>query len=188
MVSNPHSIDVPCRHRRLTGDRIMRRSHLIAGSLGTIIMALALPALAQNDCPRTTRDDNVAIARQWHEEVINRRNPAVLETILAETVVHHAAGGYPEEMDAGGVKRMMGDFLAAFSDLNYTFDLWVAEGDLVVERYTATGTHDGPLGSLPATGRKATWTGVNIFRITCGQISEVWSEVDALSRNRQLTE
>jgi predicted ester cyclase len=103
-------------------------------------------------------------------------------------VVHHAAGGYPEEMDASGVKAMMTDFLGAFSDLSYNFDLWVADGDLVVERYTATGTHDGPLGALPATGKKATWTGVNIFRLRCGRITEVWSEVDALSRNRQLSE
>ncbi|MCD6032468.1 MAG: SnoaL-like polyketide cyclase, partial [Thermomicrobiales bacterium] len=36
-------------------------------------------------------------------------------------------------------------------------------------------------------GRTATWTGVNIFRIECGKIVEVWSEVDALSRNAQLT-
>ncbi len=166
----------------------MRQSPLIAGNLGAIIIALALPAFAQDQCPPTTRDENVAIARQWHEDVINRRNPTVLDTILAETVIHHAAGGYPEEMDAAGIRAMMGDFLGAFSDLSYSFDLWVAEGDLVVERYTATGTHDGSLGSLPATGRKATWTGVNIFRIACGRIAEVWSEVDALSRNRQLTE
>lgn len=156
---------------------------VIAGTATT-----SLSALAQDACPATTRDQNVAIARQWHEDVINRRNPAVLDTILAETVVHHAAGGYPEEMDAGGVKAMMADFLGAFSDLSYSFDFWVAEGDMVVERYTATGTHDGQLGALAPTGRKATWTGVNVFRIECGRIAEVWSEVDALTRNRQLTE
>jgi predicted ester cyclase len=161
---------------------------LIAATLVTAAIATALPAIAEDECPIATREQNIAIARQWHEEVINRRNAAVLDTILSESVVHHAAGGYPEELDASGVKAMMADFLGAFSDLSYSFDLWVADGDLVVERYTATGTHDGPLGALPATGRKATWTGVNIFRITCGRIAEVWSEVDALSRNRQLTE
>jgi predicted ester cyclase len=43
------------------------------------------------------------------------------------------------------------------------------------------------LQDLAATGRKATWTGINIFRIECGRIVEVWSEVDALSRLQQLT-
>ena len=57
----------------------------------------------------------------------------------------------------------------------------------MVERYIATGTQQGALGQLPASGRKATWTGINIFRIECGRIAEVWSEVDALGRARQLT-
>jgi steroid delta-isomerase-like uncharacterized protein len=159
------------------------RITVIAASL----VLLAAPALAQGGCPTTTRDENIAIARKWHEEVINRRNPAVLGDILAAEVVHHAAGGYPEEMDAAGVASMMDDFLKAFADLNYNFDFWVADGDLVVERYTATGTHTGQLGDLPATGRRASWTGINIFRIECGRIAEVWSEVDAISRRRQLT-
>jgi predicted ester cyclase len=48
----------------------------------------------------------------------------------------------------------------------------------VVERYTATGTQRGALGDLPPSGRTATLTGINIFRIACGRIAEVWSEVD----------
>ena len=90
-------------------------------------------------------------------------------------------------MDEAGVTAMMGDFLASFPDLNYAFDQFVVEDDLVVERYTATGTQEGPLGTLPPSGRAATWTGINIFRLECGRIAEVWSEVDAIGRNQQLT-
>jgi hypothetical protein len=42
--------------------------------------------------------ENTAVARAWHEDVINRRNPAVLQQILAAEVVLHAAGGYPKRM------------------------------------------------------------------------------------------
>lgn len=96
-------------------------------------------------------------------------------------------GGYPDTMTADGVVTMMAAFPRAFSDLHYDFDLLFAQDDLVVERYTASGTHDGALQDLPATGREATWTGINIFRIECGRIVEIWSEVDALSRRQQLT-
>ena len=137
-------------------------------------------------CPTTTEAENVAVARAWHEEVINRRNPGALRDILAPEVVHHAAGGYPEVMDAGGVSAMMDDFLAAFPDLRYAFDQFIVQDGHVVERYTATGTQRGPLGDLPPSGRAATGTGINIFRIECGRIAEVWSEVDAVSRRRQL--
>jgi steroid delta-isomerase-like uncharacterized protein len=138
-------------------------------------------------CPTTTETENLAIARAWHEEVINRRNPSVLQDILAAEVMHHAAGGYPDVMNAEGVSAMMGDFLAAFPDLRYTLDQLIVRGNHVVERYTATGTQRGPLGDLPPSGRTATWTGINIFRIECGRIAEVWSEVDAVSRRQQLT-
>ena len=138
-------------------------------------------------CPATDEKANLALARAWHDDVINQRKPEALKTILSDKLVHHASGGYPKTMDNTGVAAMMDDFLKAFPDLHITFDLLEARGEYVMQRYTATGTQRGPLGSLPASGRKATWTGINIFRIECGRIAEVWSEVDAAGRAKQLT-
>ncbi len=171
----------------------MQRSMFFAVLLLLVITGPGHHALATGQavsppaCPRTTEAENLAIARAWHEEVINRRNPAALRDILAPEVVHHAAGGYPKVMNAAGVASMMSDFLTAFPDLRYGFDKWIVRDDHVVERYTATGTQKGQLGGTPPSGRQATWTGINIFRIACGRIAEVWSEVDAVSRARQLT-
>lgn len=139
------------------------------------------------ECRSTTEAENEALARRWHEDVINRRDPAQLDQILSTEVVHHASGGYPARMKADGVRSMMQDFLDAFPDLRYEFTLLTARGDMVIERYTASGTQSGQFGDLAPTGRKARWTGINIFRIECGRIAEVWSEVDALGRWRQLT-
>jgi predicted ester cyclase len=138
-------------------------------------------------CPAATQVESTAIARAWHDDVINRRNPTMLSDIVGPEVVLHAAGGYPKIMNAEGIAAMMGEFLAAFPDLLITFDQFIAKDDFVVERYTASGTHQGPLGDLQPTNRTATWTGINIFRIGCGRIVEVWSEVDAEGRRRQLT-
>ncbi len=143
-------------------------------------------AASPTTCPATTEAENLAIARIWHEQVINQRNPTVLDEILAPELVHHAAGGYPEEMDPAGVGAMMNGFLAAFPNLRYTFDFFVVEDDMVVQRYTATGTQEGALGDLPATGRTATWTGINIFEIDCGRIAGVITELDAIGRLDQL--
>jgi predicted ester cyclase len=138
-------------------------------------------------CPTTTEAENVAIARVFHEEAINRPNVTALQDILHPQVMHHAAGGYRDFMTADDVAAMMAEFPAAFSDLRIDIDFWAAENDLVVERYTATGTQDGPLQDLAPSGRRATWTGINIFRVECGRIAEIWSEVDAISRRQQLT-
>ncbi len=177
----------------------MGRTSIVVGMLAVSLVAgMGAPGAAGQPatpeasgtppaCPATTEEENVAIARVWHEEVINNRNPDALGDVLAPGVVHHAAGGYPEVMDEAGAGAMMGDFLDAFPDLSYQFDFWVAQDDMVVERYTATGTQEGQLGDILPTGRTASWHGVNIFRIECGRIAEVWSEVDAIGRNRQLT-
>ena len=69
-------------------------------------------------CPATTQVESTAIARAWHDDVVNRRNPTMLSDILGPEVVHHAAGGYPKIMNAEGIAAMMGDFLAAFPDLH----------------------------------------------------------------------
>ena len=150
-----------------------------------LLTSIPLAGVAQ-ECPRTDREESAAIARRWHEDVINARTPTALQEILGPRVTHHAAGGYPDTMDPAEVAKMMDDFLSSFPDLEYTIDDLIVENDKVVERYTASGTQTGPLGDLPASGRSATWTGINIFRIECGRIAEVWSEVDALARNRQL--
>ncbi len=165
---------------------VLATSLLVPGSFISGAAQSADDSGTPEACRTTTEDENIAIARIWHEEVINNRNPEALAEILAPEVVHHAAGGYPETMTEPETTAMMGDFVTSFPDLQITFDLFIVQDDLVVERYTATGTQEGPLPNLPATGRTATWTGINIFRIECGRIVEIWSEVDALSRNSQL--
>jgi steroid delta-isomerase-like uncharacterized protein len=150
-----------------------------------VATCIPIAGIAQ-DCPPTDRAASEAIARRWHEDAINAGKPEALREILAPSVTHHAAGGYPDTMDPAEVEEMMEGFLTSFPDLEITIDDVIVENDKVVERYTASGTQTGPFGDLPASGRSATWTGINIFRIECGRIAEIWSEVDALARNRQL--
>ena len=53
-------------------------------------------------------------------------------------------------------------------------------------RYRATGTHEGEFQGYAPTGKRVSWTGINIYRMECGRIAEIWSEVDALGRIEQL--
>ena len=67
----------------------------------------------------------------------------------------------------------------------------VAEGDLVVTRLTAHGTHTGEYRGLeykdiPPTGKQVTWTETSIDRIVDGKIVEAWFNEDALGRLQQI--
>ena len=62
----------------------------------------------------------------------------------------------------------------------------VAEGDIVVEHFTATGTLDGELMGVAPTGGTITLHGINIFRIKNDKIVERWGQLDHLGFMRQL--
>jgi predicted ester cyclase len=65
-------------------------------------------------------------------------------------------------------------------------ELLVAEGDYVVGRWTASGTHLGPWGDVAPTGRRATFSGVNIFRFEGGKVVEIWNHRDDQGLMEQL--
>ncbi len=67
-----------------------------------------------------------------------------------------------------------------------TFDQILAEDDLVLIRWTVNGTQSGPFFGNAPTGLEATWTGINIYRISCGKVIESWGEADGLGLRRQL--
>jgi steroid delta-isomerase-like uncharacterized protein len=85
-----------------------------------------------------------------------------------------------------GFKRSAAMYRAAFPDLRITVDDQIAEGDKVVTRWTATGTHDGDLPGLPASGRTSTVTGIGIDRFQGGLIVESWANWDTLGMMQQL--
>jgi hypothetical protein len=67
-----------------------------------------------------------------------------------------------------GQKQIATDFRAAFPDLHFTLELLVVEEDMVVGRWTATGTNTSLWGNIPPTGKIAKFSAVNIFRIANG--------------------
>jgi predicted ester cyclase len=54
---------------------------------------------------------------------------------------------------------------AALPDWHSEFDQLVAEGDIVVERFHASGTHRDELMGVPGSGRTLVLHGLNIWRI-----------------------
>jgi steroid delta-isomerase-like uncharacterized protein len=83
-------------------------------------------------------------------------------------------------------KQLLTQFHAAFPDIQFTVEDSIAEGDRVVVRWTARGTHRGDLLGIPATGKPVSWTRISVYRILDGKIVEERGEEDALGLLRQL--
>jgi len=67
-----------------------------------------------------------------------------------------------------------------------TVDDIVAEGEKVVVRGHITGTHQGELMGIPATGKRATIQFIDINRIANGKIVERWAAQDDMGFLQQL--
>jgi predicted ester cyclase len=77
--------------------------------------------------------------------------------------------------------------LAVFPDFKQEIVELLAEGDRVVMRFRASGSHTGaPLMGMPPSGRKFEIGGISIFRVVNGKIVEHWAFEDQLGLLQQV--
>lgn len=129
-------------------------------------------------------EENKAIKRQEYEAVNQKNLDALDEVIASDVISHPARPGHTPGLE--GVKRMFSSLHAAFPDLHIDVEDMVAEGDKVVDRITASGTHQGEFMGIAPTGNRVEFSAINIARIAEGKIVEHWSDSDQLGMMRQL--
>lgn len=126
-----------------------------------------------------------AISRRSIEDIWNAGNTDAVDDIYAADFVYHIVGS-PEIHGTEGFKQFVTMYLTAFPDLQFTIDDQIAEGDKVVTRWTATGTHNGELMGISPTGKSSTVMGISISRVAGGKIEEGWVNWDILGMLQQL--
>lgn len=130
--------------------------------------------------------DNKALVKRFYEEVWDKGNLEVCDEVFADDYVRHDLRPTEPAPGPEGQKQIAADFRSAFPDLRVSVDLLVAEDAYVVGRWTASGTHLGPWGSLEPKGRRITLSAVNIFRFESGKVSEIWNHRDDLGLREQI--
>jgi steroid delta-isomerase-like uncharacterized protein len=131
-------------------------------------------------------EENKAVARREIEELYAQGNLDAAEEIFAPNYVGHD----PTSGDIRGIegaKQFAATYRQAFPDLQPTVEDQVAEGDKVVTRFSARGTHQGETEDFgPPTGKRMEITGITIERFAEGKIVEDWTNFDALGMMQQL--
>jgi predicted ester cyclase len=130
-------------------------------------------------------EENKAIARRVVEEIFNKGNLALIPEVYAPNLVFHAPGGQ-DVKGPEGMKQTVNMLRTAFPDMRMSINNLVAEGDMLVLRYTLTGTHKGPLMGIPPTGKPVTMSGIVMSKIVNGKEVEGWEALDRLSIMQQL--
>ncbi len=71
-------------------------------------------------------------------------------------------------------------------DSHQNIDDWIVDGEKVAARFTLRGTHPGPYLGIPATGKSIALTGIDIFHVHAGRITEHWLEADLFGTFQQM--
>ncbi|HEY6277091.1 MAG TPA: ester cyclase [Streptosporangiaceae bacterium] len=152
---------------------------------------------------RTVREDDVALKKEQinrskkpsiKELVMSvRANERVVEAFLQDVVNEHNgdhAANYlnPDMQWSGGtvgtikgsanVAGLFAGVVAAFPDAHVTIDDIFGQGDQVVVRVVVSGTQEGDILGIPASGRHVQWDGVDVYRLSHGKISNIWAGDD----------
>src|SRR4051794_19966213 len=127
-----------------------------------------------------------ATRRFW--EAFNARDLSALDTLVAPEYVNHAAlPGTPPGPE--GQAELMKRLWAAFPDAHFAIEHLAADGDTVICIGTMSGTHEGTLLGVRATGRKVEWRQCHMYRFDeSGRTVEHDAIRDDVSLLRQLGE
>jgi len=120
----------------------------------------------------SVEENNKALVRRFNEEVYNRGNMDVADELLAPNFISRdTLTG--EEASREDLKREIAEQAATSSDLHFSIEEQIAEGDKVVTRSIGSGTHDlEELEGLAPSGERITIENITINRVVEGKIVE----------------
>jgi steroid delta-isomerase-like uncharacterized protein len=132
--------------------------------------------------------ENKSVVRREFEEIFSQGGnlDAAQEIYAPDYVGHEPTFGDVHGVE--GAKQFAATFRQAFPDVQTTMEDQLAEGDKVVTRFTARGTHQGESEDFgPPTGNRIEVTGITFERFSEeGKIVEDWTNFDALGLMQQL--
>ena len=108
-----------------------------------------------------TTETNKSVVRRFIEEVVNRRNLALIDELFAPEMREQVRG-----FQAGGIDSVH----ASFPDHHEEIQDLVAEGRTVMVRWIFRGTHQGLFYGIPPTGKRIEITGYGVYQLENGQI------------------
>ncbi|WP_198929158.1 ester cyclase [Marinobacter sp. X15-166B] len=117
---------------------------------------------------------------------LNRGDVSVADEAFAPNCVIHMAGAPDPNLSVAEFKDLVRGLLTAFPDLQLTVEDQIISGDKVATRWSAVGTHTGPLGDSQPTGKRAQFEGLILDRVAGEQVIERWEQWDQMGMLQQI--
>ena len=124
------------------------------------------------------------VVARYIEQVWNQGDFDAFAQLTTEQFAYHLGGQPPR--DRAGMQQFLTATRTAFPDWRVDVQSLVQQGEQVAVRWRGEVTHQGPFHGIPATGKKVTVTGINLYRLEGDLVAEEWEETDSLGLLRQL--
>jgi steroid delta-isomerase-like uncharacterized protein len=134
----------------------------------------------------STENNNKAVIRTFVEAVNTKNHDLFSQVFAADATITFS--GATMACDPAAARELAAGWTAVFPDWHLDLLDLVADGDKVFARLPWTGTQQGPLLDLPATGRCVTVDEMILFRFVDGLVAEAWEVWDESTMRRQLTD
>lgn len=116
---------------------------------------------------------NKDLIRRYYDEMWNPWNFGLADELISAQITFRGSLGMQAD-GREGFKEYMWTVQRALPDFHNKIEELIAEDGKVVARLTYSGTHRGELFGVAPTGRRVTYCGVAVFRISDGSIAEGW--------------
>ena len=127
---------------------------------------------------------NKAVIRRIFDEVWNQADFSLIDQVFGPGFVAHVSGSPKDIEGLEQYKQFVALHSVLASELSFSVDGQIAEGNNVATRWTATTVPTSGLGSMPSDAQQVKITGISIHRFADGKIVESWDNWDSLTLNQ----
>lgn len=138
---------------------------------------------AVNPATGTSEANRGLIHRFW-DEIWNQGHLEIIDQIVSADFLLSLPGR--DLHGPAGLREWAETIRGGLPDVRFTILQTLVDGDEVVTRWTATGSHTGSLLGVAPTGKKISLTGISVFRVVNGKIVEDHAFDDTLGLLQQL--
>jgi steroid delta-isomerase-like uncharacterized protein len=148
-----------------------------AANAATAAPAHRAPAAAASPAHGAGLTGNERVVEAFLQDVINEHNGDHAANYLNPDM-QWSGGTVGTVTGSTNVAGLFASVVAAFPDAHITINDIFAQGDQVVVRVVVSGTQEGAILGIPASGRFVQWDGVDVYRLCDGKISNIWAGDD----------
>ena len=130
--------------------------------------------------------NNKELVQQYCKRLWEQRDLSAIDDYFAQDATIKSPFGVKH--GSMTIREIADKWLTAFPDLSITWEEFIAEGNRVVSRWSAIGTHLGGFFDTKPTHKEISYSGITIYHLSDGKIAAYWALVDIHAILTQLEE